>query len=177
MAGSDHSAVYKTSCIQWLGGSSGEQCALYRWKHTKGMSQKLAEPDLTLGLTPSFPQLSYANSLSEGLQEQQGRNQEGITIFSPPTTPSPPKMYHNPGTHTQQMVDSGINSGLPDFLHHKNLTLLPPPPTTSHGEWEMRIPRVRASTRQGAVPEWRWGHTGDHKEPCPQDLLEGSLPL
>lgn len=34
-------------------------------------------------------------------------------------------MYHNPETHTQQMVDSGINWGLPDFLYHKNLTLLP----------------------------------------------------
>lgn len=35
-------------------------------------------------------------------------------------------MYHNPGKHTQQMLDSGINSGLPDFLHYKNLTLLLP---------------------------------------------------
>lgn len=48
-------------------------------------------------------------------------------------------MYHNPETHTQQMVDSGINSGLPDF-YHKNLTLLLPHHLTyrmgDEGPWD-----------------------------------------
>lgn len=47
-------------------------------------------------------------------------------VFHPVTSPNAlKKMYHNPQEHTQQMVASGINSGLPDFLHHKNLAHVP----------------------------------------------------
>lgn len=52
-------------------------------------------------------------------------------------------MYHNPGKHTWQMVDSGTNSGLPDFLRHKHLTLLPP--AASHA-------RVRSKDPEGESP-------------------------
>lgn len=82
-------------------------------------------------------------------------------------------MYHNPGKHTQQMVNSRINSGMPDFFHHKNPTLLLPCRLTQG--WEMRIPRVRASSRQEAVQQGGTSHR-DHKDPSLHSQLAGSLP-
>ena len=98
----------------------------------KAWVKKWTEPDPIPVLMPSFPLLHYANSLSEGLQQQQRKSKRESPSFHRPPPLPPPKMYHHPGTHTQQMVDSEINSGLPDFLHHKNLTLLLPPVPHTH---------------------------------------------
>lgn len=82
------------------------------------------------------------------------------------TPPSPPqKMYHNPGKYSQQMVDSGINSGKPDFLLHKNLTLFLPRCLTHKGGWQ-GSQRGEPRARHGAT----WGSrmkgkgAGDHKD-------------
>ena len=72
------------------------------------------------------------------------------------------------------MVDSGRNSGLPDFLHHKNLTLKkkspdtspPPAPHAQSGgtRIQMRAPRASQGPWSGWGVGGRWVGTGDHKD-------------
>lgn len=70
------------------------------------------------------------------------------------------------------MVDSGINSGLPDFSP-------PQKPDTSHRHLTHRMgdkdPSVRGPTREKDPAMWGLveGVAGDRKDPCPVQPIEG----
>lgn len=66
------------------------------------------------------------------------------------------------------MVESGINSGLPDFLYHRNLTLLPHHITHSVGHEDTygEVPAPSKGPRRGQGG-------GDHKDPCPAQSVGG----
>lgn len=83
---------------------------------------KVAELDLRLGLAPSHSLLTpFSHDYKNGNEVVKKES----LVFQLLASPTSSKMHHNPGKCTQQMVDSGINLGLPEFLYHINLALLP----------------------------------------------------